>query len=136
MRNLSATPFLALMATALIAIGAPARAATTAHALYAEGDYSAAISAGEAEGGTNGFALAARAALADDELADAPCLECLLNAERLAQAAIAADESNAEAYILLVTALGRRGRGLSVLLPRNANPLLPEPMMPLLPHSK
>ena len=115
MRSFSAVRLLALMGLAWTAMSAPAYSATSALTLYAEGEYSAAISTGEAEGSAGGFAVAARAALADAELRDAPCLECLLNGERLAQAAIAADAENAEAYILLVTALGRRARIIGFL---------------------
>jgi tetratricopeptide (TPR) repeat protein len=101
---------MALMVMSLLVMGASAQSAGPALTLYAEGEYLAAISAGEAEGGSNGLTVAARAAIADAELRDTPCLECLLNAEEFAQAAIAADGENAEAYILLVTALGRRAR--------------------------
>jgi len=93
-----------------MAMGAPAPSPTSALTLYAEGEYVEAISAGEAEGGSGGFTVAARAALADAELRDAPCLECLLRAEEFARRAIAADGENAQAYMLLVTALGRRAR--------------------------
>ena len=110
MQSLSTAPLLALIGLGLMAMGAPTGSATSALALYTEGHYVAAISAGEAEGGAHGFTVAARAALADAELRDAPCLECLLNAERLAQAAMAADREYADAYILFVTALGRRAR--------------------------
>lgn len=110
MRRLSATRLLVLIEIAFMAMGVPAHSATPALSLYVEGEYSAAISAGEAEGGSSGFTIAARAALADAELRDAPCLECLLNAERLAQAAIDANSENADALILFVTALGRRAR--------------------------
>ena len=115
MRRLSIARLLAPVALGWLAMGAPARSATPALALYAEGEYLAAISAGETEGGANGFAVAARAALADAELRDAPCLECLLTAERLAQAAIAADAENVEAHVLFVTAVGRRARIIGFL---------------------
>lgn len=115
MRRFSAARLLSLMGMALLALGAPAYSASSALSLYTEGEYSAAISAGEAEGGANGYAMAARAAIADAELRDEPCLECLLNAERFAQAAIAADAENAEAHILFVTALGRRARMIGFL---------------------
>lgn len=110
MRSFSAARVLTLMGMALLAMGAPASSAISALALYSEGEYTAAISAGEAEGGANGFTTAARAALADAELREQTCLECLLNAERLAQAAIAADAENVDAHILFATALGRRAR--------------------------
>ncbi|MEE8439290.1 MAG: hypothetical protein V3S07_06845 [Micropepsaceae bacterium] len=105
MRSISAALIFGLMLQ-----GAPAYSAVSAHGLYAEGEYAEAISAGEAEGGASGFALAARAALADAELRDVPCLECLRRAEELARMAIAANPEHTEAYAFLVTALGRRAR--------------------------
>jgi tetratricopeptide (TPR) repeat protein len=110
MRSFSAALFVGLIVT-----GAPARSATPALALYAEGEYLEAMEAGEAEGGSSGFTLVARAAIADAELRDAPCHECLMRAEEFAQLAIAADGENAEAHILLVTALGRRARIIGFL---------------------
>ena len=78
--------------------------------LYAEGDFAQAIALAEAAGGGDGFALAARAALADAELRQEPCLDCLDRAGEFARAAIAADPEQVEAYIYLVVALGRRAR--------------------------
>jgi hypothetical protein len=94
----------------LLVLSAPAYAAQSAQELYVQGNYGAAISAAEAEGGASGFSWAARASLADAELRDQPCMECLSRAEELARSAIAADPQNAENYIFLVTALGRRAR--------------------------
>ncbi len=98
-----------------LGLGASAQSVTPALTLYEEGEYTEAIWRGEAEGGSGGFTIAARAVLADAELRDMPCLECLLRAEELAGLAIAADDQNAEAYILLVTALGRRARLIGFL---------------------
>jgi tetratricopeptide (TPR) repeat protein len=79
-------------------------------ALFAKGDYLAAAKAGAAEGTATSLALAARAILADATLRDAPCLECLQNAEALARRAIAADPNNMEAHIHLAVALGYQAR--------------------------
>jgi len=105
MRSISAALIFGLMV-----LGAPAQSAVSAQQLYAEGRYSEAISAGEAQGNSVGFAVAARAAFADAELRQTPCLECLSRAEELARVAITADPEDAESYLLLVTALGRRAR--------------------------
>jgi tetratricopeptide (TPR) repeat protein len=89
----------------------PARAADNASAaLFAKGDYLAAAKAGAAEGTATSLALAARATLADATLRDAPCLECLKNAEALARRAIAADPNNMEGHIHLAVALGYQAR--------------------------
>jgi hypothetical protein len=105
MRRISAALIFGLMV-----VGAPANSAIPAEQLYTEGRYSEAISVGEAEGGSIGFTVAARAAFADAELRETPCLECLSRAGELAREAISADPENAEAHLLLVAALGRRAR--------------------------
>ncbi len=105
MRSISAALIFGFMMAS-----APAHSAVSAADFYAGGEYLKAISAGEEEGGAGGFALAARAVLADAELRDMPCIECLRRAEELARGAVAADPEYAEGYIFLVTALGRRAR--------------------------
>jgi hypothetical protein len=74
--------------------------------LYAEGDYAAAIKAGEAAHDAYGYALAARAALAEAALRDDPCFDCLLRAEGFARQAIAADPHFADGQVWLAAALG------------------------------
>ena len=88
---------------------APARADDAA-ALYAKGDYAQAMQAGEASHTATGYALAARAAMADAVLRDAPCLECLSHAEALARQAVAADPKLADGQIWLAVALGYQAR--------------------------
>jgi hypothetical protein len=105
MRRISAALIFGLMVA-----GVPANSATPAQEHYTEGRYSEAISVGEAEGGSTGFTVAARAAFADAELRETPCLECLSRAGELAREAISADPENADAHLLLVAALGRRAR--------------------------
>jgi len=107
------TLWLVLRAMAVIVCVAivPARAADDGSAaLFAKGDYLAAAKAGAAEGTATTLALAARATLADATLRDAPCLECLQNAEALARRAIAADPNNMEGHIHLAVALGYQAR--------------------------
>src|SRR5262245_21218956 len=79
-------------------------------ALFDKGDYLAAADAAAAEGSSTGFALAARATLAEATLRDMPCLECLQRAEALARKAIAADPNNMEGHIHLAVALGYEAR--------------------------
>src|SRR5262245_49979560 len=63
-------------------------------ALFDKGEYIAAADAAVAEGSSAGFALAARATLADATLRDMPCFDCLQRAEALARKAIATDPNN------------------------------------------
>jgi len=79
-------------------------------ALYAHGDYDAAIKAGEAAHSAYGYAVAARAAMADAVLRDSPCLPCLERGEKLARAAVAADPKLADGQIWLAVALGYQAR--------------------------
>ena len=78
--------------------------------IYERGDYLAAAKAAANEGGGEGFALAARATLADATLRDQPCLECLQQAESFARRAIEADPIYAEGHIELAAALGYEAR--------------------------
>jgi hypothetical protein len=78
-------------------------------ALYLSGKYDQAIAAGSRENTPAGFALAARAALADAML-KSPCLACLKQAEELAQKSIALDPKLAEGHIFLAVSLGYHAR--------------------------
>ena len=100
----------AIAVTFCIVFGPSQAAETTALALFEKGDYLAAAKAGAAEGNASSFALAARATLADATMRDAPCMECLQNAERLARQAIAADPGNMEGHIHLAVSLGYQAR--------------------------
>jgi len=95
----------------LLTVSGPALADDAAlFALYAKGDYAAAIKAGEAARDARGFALAARAAMADAVLRPDPCLPCLQQAETLARNAVAADPKLADAQVWLAVALGYQAR--------------------------
>jgi hypothetical protein len=83
---------------------------STALEIYERGDYLAAAEAGAKEGGGEGFALAARATLADATLRDEPCLECYQQAEGYARRAIQADPMYPEGQIELAAALGYEAR--------------------------
>ena len=99
-------------AVSLLVALAPAHAADNpaAMAMFEKGDYLAAAKAASAAGDATNLALAARATLADATLRDAPCLECLQNAEALARRAIGADSNNMEGHIHLAVALGYQAR--------------------------
>jgi tetratricopeptide (TPR) repeat protein len=73
---------------------------------YLAGQFSQAEAAGIAQNDSGGFAIAARAALADDMMRDEPCLDCLKRAEELARRAIAADPQLPEGHIYLAAAVG------------------------------
>jgi hypothetical protein len=96
----------------LLLLPAAAQAATTEEifALYARGDYEQAVKAGEAAKTAPGYAIAARAVLADAVLRDKPCLDCLNRAETLARQAVAADPRHAFGQIWLAVSLGYQSR--------------------------
>lgn len=95
----------------LLTLARPAMADDAAlFALYARGDYGAAVKAGAAAHDAYGYALAARAALAEAALRAAPCMECLQQAEALARQAVAADPKRADAQVWLAVALGYQAR--------------------------
>lgn len=79
-------------------------------ALYAEGRYDAAIKADLARNDGQGFAWAARAALAEEASSDQRCLPCLERAESYARRAIAADPKLSDGYIYLAISLGLEAR--------------------------
>jgi hypothetical protein len=89
----------------------PAHAAeSAAFSLFTKGEYLGAAEAAAAEGTADGFALAARATLADSTMRERPCLECLQRAEGYARQAIAVDRNNMEGHIHLAVALGYQAR--------------------------
>ena len=87
-------------------------------ALYAKGDYEQAANAGEASNTATGFAIAARAVLADEVLRNQPCMSCLERAEKLARAAVAADPHLAFGHVWLAVALGYEARIIGAIRAR------------------
>ncbi|MES2473139.1 MAG: hypothetical protein V4601_09915 [Pseudomonadota bacterium] len=89
-----------------------AHAATTEEifAAYAKGDYEQAIKLGEAAKTSPGYAIAARAVLADAVLRDRPCMDCLNKAEKLSRQAVAADPRHAFGQVWLAVSLGYQSR--------------------------
>ena len=75
----------------LLPVAAHAATAEEIFAAYAKGDYDQAVKLGEAAKTASGYAIAARAVLADAVLRDRPCMECLTKAEKLSRQAVAAD---------------------------------------------
>jgi tetratricopeptide (TPR) repeat protein len=109
MKAVSGVAFVALL------FGATAsRADSNALALYKSGSYAQSEKAGLAQGDAQGYAIAARAVLAD-EMMRAPCLDCLKRAEVYARRAIAADPKYAEGHIYLTVALGYESRIIGII---------------------
>jgi hypothetical protein len=104
---------------ALVLMATPALAANAdLYALYAGGRYDEAIRGGNAARHAYGYAIAARAALADAVLRDAPCMECLKRGEGFARKAVAADPNLADGQIWLAVSLGYEARITGAVLAR------------------
>jgi hypothetical protein len=97
---------------ALLLVSAPAHAQNAAAAFerYRMGDYEGAIATGEAAKTGEGLAVAARAAFAEAQLRDMPCLACLKRVQELAQRSIMLDMSHPEAYVYIAAAMGYESR--------------------------
>ena len=87
-----------------------AQDAATAFQHYQMGDYQGAVSIGEAANNGPGLAVAARAAFAEANLGDTPCLSCLQQVETLARRSIMLDATHPEAFVYLAAALGYESR--------------------------
>ena len=92
---------LALVLAAMV----PARA-DTPYELYTAGRYDEAVRAALAEKDAGGYALAARATLAEEVERDKPCLPCLVEAEDYAKRAIALDPKLVDAQVYYALSLG------------------------------
>ncbi len=90
-------------------------------ALYAQGQYEEAMRQGSAAGTAAGFAIAARAAMADAMMRPAPCLECLKRGEAYARRAIAADKDAPDGHVWLAAALGYEARIVGLVRARLDN---------------
>jgi len=87
-------------------------------ALYAQGHYEEAMRAGAAADSAAGFAIAARAALADAMMHPKPCLPCLKRGEDFARRAVAADWNAPDGHVWLAAALGYQARIVGLLRAR------------------
>jgi hypothetical protein len=105
---------------ALVLAASPAES-NSLFALYAQGQYDEAMRQGAAAGTATGFAIAARAAMADAMMRPAPCLECLKRAEAYARRAIAADRDAADGHVWLAAALGYEARIVGLVRARLDN---------------
>lgn len=104
--------FVAVLVLVSSSFGLPAHAqdAATAFEHYQMGDYQSAIRIGEAANNGPGLAVAARAAFAEANLRDMPCLSCLQQVEALARRSIILDTGHPEAFVYLAAALGYESR--------------------------
>lgn len=111
------------MKTALLALllAASSTENNALFALYAEGHYEEAMRQGAATGTAAGFAIAARAAMADAMMRPAPCLECLRRGEAFARRAVAADGQAPDGHIWLAAALGYEARIVGLVRARIDN---------------
>jgi hypothetical protein len=91
------------------------------YSLYAGGKYDEAMRDGAAANDVYGFAIAARAALADAAMRPKPCLDCLRRGEDFARRAVAADPKLADGHVWLAAALGMEGRIIGMIRARLAN---------------
>ena len=101
---------LAAAPAGLMFCAVPARSADSLYDIYASGKYDEAIRAGVAAHSAPGYAIAARAVLADAVLRETPCLECLQRGEGFARQAVAADPKYPDGQIWLAVALGYESR--------------------------
>jgi len=90
-------------------------------ALYAQGQYEEAMRQGAATGTAAGFAIAARAAMADAIMRPTPCLDCLKRAEAYARRAVATDNDAADGHVWLAAALGYEARIVGLMRARLDN---------------
>jgi len=104
--------FAARLILLLASVGQAVQAqdATTAFEHYQMGDYQGAVRIGEAANTGPGLAVAARAAFAEANLRDTPCLSCLQQVETLARRSIMLDMTHPEAFVYLAAALGYESR--------------------------
>lgn len=103
-----AAGFALLLSAALLAPAAAS--ADPLYDLYAAGKYQEAVRAGLAAHSAYGYAIAARAVLADAVLRPAPCMDCLKQGEAYARQAVAADPALPDGQIWLAVALGYESR--------------------------
>lgn len=99
---------------------APALAATP-YEIYAAGRYDDAMKLADANADAPTLAIAARAALADAQLRDKPCLDCLRRAEDFAARAIAKDPRSIDGHVYHAIAMGLEARIAGTILSRLRN---------------
>ena len=105
---------------ALMAAGAPLDG-NGLFGLYAQGHYEDAMREGAAANTASGFAIAARAALADAMMRQEPCLPCLRRGEAFARRAVAADWNLSDGHVWLAAALGYETRVIGLVRARLDN---------------
>ena len=109
-----------LLVFALLLMATPA-SADDLYSLYAAGKYDQAMRDGAAANNAYGYAIAARAALADAAMQPKPCMACLKRGEEFARRAVAADSKQADGHVWLAAALGLEGRIIGMIRARLSN---------------
>ena len=99
-----------VFALAVAAVSPGVAAETAPFDLYKAGRYEEAIKAGESAHTGQSLAVAARAAFAEANLSEKPCLPCLERVEGYARQAIALDNGHPEPFVYLAAALGYQAR--------------------------
>ena len=99
-----------LLLFVLLLVATPAFATDNLYAIYAAGRYEDAIRAGTEAASAEGFAIAARAAMAEAAIKPEPCLACLKRAEGFARKAVAADSVYPDGHVWLAATLGLEAR--------------------------
>ena len=102
--------FLLALCTCIASFPAHAQDAAAAFDRYRMGDYEGAITVGEAAKTGEGLAVATRAAFAEANLRETPCLPCLKRVEELARRSIMLDMNHPDAYVYLAAAMGYESR--------------------------
>ena len=103
-------PFLAILLACFWAPAIHAQNAASAFERYRMGDYEGAIATGQASNTGPALAVAARAAFAEANLRDTPCLQCLKRVEDLARRSIMLDMDHPDAFVYLAAAVGYESR--------------------------
>jgi hypothetical protein len=99
----------------LAGLSARAEDANPIFDLYRMGNYEGAIAAGQAANTGEGLAIAARAAFAEANLSDSPCMPCLKRVEGLARRSIMLDANRPDAFVYLAAAIGYEARIIGYL---------------------
>ncbi len=89
--------------------------------LYTRGDYTGAAQAGIAADDAPGYAVTARALIAEATLRDAPCVDCFHRAQEFARRGIERDASYQESYVQLAASMGYEARLIGAVRARVAD---------------
>jgi len=106
---------IAMLFAWLAGASAKAEDANAIFELYRMGNYEGAVAAGQAANTGEGLAIAARAAFAEANLSDSPCMPCLKRVEDLARRSIMLGANHPDAFVYLAAAIGYEARVIGYL---------------------